>query len=97
MFETSFCNICGKRTKYLSKAELFPGYESEYDSEDITLDICGQCIDSIFHFIEEMRYNCIKDYVGDETDARQIQEMLNNPHIDTTIEFFNRKNEDRQS
>ena len=97
MFDEGFCNICGKRTEYLSKAELFPGYESEHDSEDITLDICGQCIDSIFHFIEERRYNCIKDYVGDEQEARQIQKMLNNPHIDTTIEFFNRKNEKRQS
>lgn len=88
MFE-SFCNICGKRTEYLSKAELFPCYGSEHDSEDITLDICGQCIDSIFHFIEERRYNCIKDYVGDETDARQIQKMLNSSDIAAAVEICN--------
>lgn len=89
MFEKSFCNICGKRTEYLSKAELFPGYGSEHDSEDITLDICDQCIDSIFHFIEERRYKAIKDCVGDEQEARQIQKMLNSSDIAATVEIYN--------
>lgn len=72
MFEKSFCNICGKTTEYLSKVDLFPGYESIYDMESITLEICGDCMDSLFDFIEERRYNSIKDYVGNETDAMQI-------------------------
>lgn len=89
MFEKSFCNICGKSTEYLSKVDLFPSYESIYDMESITLEICGDCMDSLFDFIEEKRYNSIKDCVGDEQEARQIQEMLNSPDIAATVEVFN--------
>ncbi len=89
MFEKSFCNICGKATEYLSKVDLSPSYESIYDMEGITLEICGGCMDGVFDFIEKRRYNAIKDYVGDETDAMQIQEMLNSPDIAATVEVFN--------
>ena len=89
MFEKSFCNICGKSTEYLSKVDLFPSYESVYDMESITLEICGDCMDSLFDFIEERRYNSIKDCVKDENEARRIQEMLNSSDIAATVEVFN--------
>ena len=89
MFEKSFCNICGQSTEYLSKVDLYPSYESIYDMEGITLEICGGCMDSLFDFIEERRYNTIKDYVKDETEAMRIQEMLNSPDIAATVEVFN--------
>lgn len=88
MFEKSFCNICGKSTDYLSKVDLFPSYESVYDMESITLEICGDCMDSLFDFIEERRYKAIKDCVGDEQETRQIQEMLSSPDIAATVEVF---------
>ena len=89
MFEKSFCNICGQSTEYLSKVDLFPTYGSAFDMESITLKVCGDCMDSLLDFIEERRYSTIKDYIKDETDAMQIQTMLNSSDIAVTIEVFN--------
>lgn len=90
MFEKNFCNICGEVTEYLSKVDLFPSYDgSSFDMESITLEICDDCMDSLFDFIEERRHNAIKDCVGDEQETRRIQEMLNSPNIAATVEVFN--------
>lgn len=79
-----YCEICGRSFEYLLEVTI----PDRDEDKDISLSICRDCSDSIFDFIEERRYNAIKDFVGDETEARQIQELLSRSDIAATVEVF---------
>lgn len=79
-----YCEICGRAFEYLLEVTI----PDRDEDGDISLSICRDCSDSILDFIAERRYNAIKDLVGDEAEARQIQEMLSIPDIAATVEVF---------
>ena len=55
------CEICGKPASALSEIRLSFRYGSDYDTfpdmTDLTLSVCGTCIDSIYRFIQRQADN----------------------------------------
>ena len=54
-FIPEYCELCGKAELSLSVLRLTCGYGSLNDGEDITLNICGDCADRIFEYIQRQR------------------------------------------
>lgn len=49
------CELCSKQEIALSVLRLCCGYGSLNDSEDITLNICGDCADRIYAIIQNQK------------------------------------------
>ncbi len=49
----NICECCGKRSYSTSKFRLEMNSGSKYDEGDITLSVCGECADRIWHFVLE--------------------------------------------
>lgn len=47
------CGICGQPDMLASKVILEANYGSANDSERVTLDVCGNCIDKLFEAIQK--------------------------------------------
>lgn len=85
--KNNFCNICGRNTDYLSTVNLFPSYGSSYDMEDLKLNVCSDCIDSIFDFIEKRRDKSIKD-VDEVGELQEPEYELSFQGLQNYIENF---------
>lgn len=46
------CECCGKDDLVASQVVLTFNYGSCYDGEILTLELCGDCIDKIYRFIQ---------------------------------------------
>lgn len=49
----SNCDICGRHEMLLSSINLFATFGSKNDLESRTVYACGDCIGSVFDFIEK--------------------------------------------
>ena len=46
------CEICGKEDEIPSRITIKANYGSVHDGERLTLDICGECADFIFWYLD---------------------------------------------
>lgn len=49
------CEICGRPDMVASKMILQANYGSANDGEQITLDVCSNCIDKLFAIIQKKK------------------------------------------
>lgn len=72
------CEICGGDDYVPSKIDLFASYSSVHDGEQLTLDICGACVDAVFDLISS-RAESHQRHEQDRTKSAIMDDILKSP------------------
>ena len=65
------CNMCGKEFDEMDDQENFgfhyrAGYGSEFDDDNINLDLCCKCFDELMRYIiPKCKYNPVRNQNGE--------------------------------
>lgn len=59
--ENNICEVCGAKEWVLSRIHITAFYGSVYDGADVTLNVCGKCLDAVI--------SCLGQRAGGDTVA----------------------------